>query len=131
MQSGALFANWAALGREAVSDATVLCQLADIADGGGKSVQIGAGEAVRRLMLLREGEAVYCYINYCPHVGTPLDWLPDTFKDPSGRFIQCSTHGALFRVTDGHCIAGPPVGKKLQAVPVAVHDGDVLLKQAR
>ena len=109
----------------------MLCRLADIPDGGGKGVQIGAGAAARRLMVLRVGEAVHCYVNSCPHVGTPLDWLPDTFKDPSGRFIQCSTHGALFRVADGHCIAGPPMGKSLQAVPVVVHDGEVVLCEAR
>ena len=41
------------------------------------------------------------------------------FLDRSGRHILCSTHGALFRITDGRCIKGPCLGASL--VPLRCH----------
>jgi nitrite reductase/ring-hydroxylating ferredoxin subunit len=35
-----------------------------------------------------------------------------------GQYIQCATHGALFRFEDGLCLAGPCPGKHLQSVPL-------------
>ena len=43
------------------------------------------------------------------------------------RHILCATHGALFRIEDGHCLAGPCKGKGLTAVAVAVAGGEVRL----
>ena len=103
-----------------------LCRLADIADGGARGLTIDAVDGPTDIMVIRRGETVVAYVNSCPHVGTPLDWAPDTFLDPSGKHIQCSTHGALFRIGDGHCFAGPCVGDALEAVHVRVRNGDVV-----
>jgi nitrite reductase/ring-hydroxylating ferredoxin subunit len=46
-----------------------------------------------------------------------LNWMPDQFLDLEGRYIQCATHGALFRFEDGLCLAGPCPGKRLEPVP--------------
>jgi nitrite reductase/ring-hydroxylating ferredoxin subunit len=62
-------------------------------------------------------------VNRCPHVGTPLDWAPDEFMDRAGRHLMCSTHGALFEVEDGRCVAGPCQGDRLEPFPIAVREG--------
>ncbi|PIW26426.1 MAG: (2Fe-2S)-binding protein [Rhodospirillales bacterium CG15_BIG_FIL_POST_REV_8_21_14_020_66_15] len=95
-----------------------LCRLDDIADGG------SAGFEVARTLVLavRKGTAVYAYVNSCPHVGTPLDMWPGRFLTRDGSHILCATHGALFRIEDGHCVAGPCVGRGLTPIDVAVQD---------
>ena len=75
----------------------------------------------------RDGQ-LYGYRNSCPHLGIQLEWQPHQFLDSEGYFIQCSSHGALFNVADGLCVAGPCSGKALQAVPLEVRDGDVYLQ---
>ena len=64
-------------------------------------------------------------MNRCPHVGTPLDWAENEFLDREGRHIVCATHGALFRIDDGRCVAGPCQGDRLEPFPFAVRDGVV------
>lgn len=59
---------------------------------------------------------MYVYKNRCPHRGVGLEWLPDQFLDSSASLIQCATHGALFLIEDGECIAGPCEGKSLTAL---------------
>lgn len=68
---------------------------------------------------------VYAYINRCPHTGAPLDWQPHMFLSPDGMHIQCSMHGARFRIEDGLCIAGPCAGRSLKKVMVTIEGGDV------
>lgn len=67
------------------------------------------------------------YVNACPHLGIPLEPLPDRFLDGAGRHFVCSTHGARFRVEDGFCIAGPCTGDRLEAVPARLEDGVILV----
>ena len=70
-----------------------------------------------RLLAVRRNGQVYAYKNRCPHRGVPLEWVPDQFLDHSGSLIQCSTHGALFLIESGECIAGPCAGQSLTALP--------------
>src|SRR5690606_33284923 len=72
-----------------------------------------AGQAL--LAVRREGRA-YLYRNRCPHRGISLEWQPDRFLDPSGSLIQCATHGALFLIETGECVAGPCAGEQLQSI---------------
>ena len=69
-------------------------------------------EEMRLLAVRREGQ-VYAYKNRCPHRGVPLEWLPDQFLDTSASLIQCATHGALFLIETGECVAGPCAGQML------------------
>ena len=76
------------------------------------------------------GEAVgelFCYMNVCPHQGTPLELKPDTFLDVDRKLIQCSTHWAMFRKEDGYCVKGPCVGKSLRAFPVTIDDDGMVM----
>jgi len=103
-----------------------LCPLAEIPDGGGRRFRIPT-DADRELpiFVIRRGARLYGYENSCPHVGTPLDWVPGEFLDRTGEHIICSTHGALFRVEDGYCFAGPCLSDALDPIPIEVRDGVV------
>ncbi|NNA98465.1 Rieske (2Fe-2S) protein [Pseudomonas gessardii] len=71
----------------------------------------------RKLLAVRCEGRVYFYINRCPHRGVPLEWQPDRFLDPSASMIQCATHGALFLIESGECVAGPCAGQSLTPLP--------------
>ena len=62
-----------------------------------------------------------------PHIGTPLDFMPDQFLTRDRRHLLCSTHGALFEIATGLCIYGPCKGRSLRAVSVALRDGVVVV----
>ena len=61
------------------------------------------------------------------HTGLPLDWKPDRLAIGDGAFLRCSHHGAVFRVDDGVCVAGPCLGESLLGVILRVVDGVVFL----
>ncbi|AUZ48165.1 Rieske (2Fe-2S) protein [Pseudomonas orientalis] len=73
-------------------------------------------DGCKLLAVRREGVA-YVYLNRCPHRGIPLEWQPHRFLDSSASLIQCATHGALFLIESGECIAGPCAGQSLTALP--------------
>lgn len=77
------------------------------------------------LFVVKQGNAVYAYQNRCPHLGIELQWLPDQFLDAEREFIQCSTHGALFLIDDGECIAGPCRGQSLRRLPCRLRAGHI------
>jgi nitrite reductase/ring-hydroxylating ferredoxin subunit len=104
----------------------VLCRLEEIADGGSKEIVL-RGTSDFSLCLVRQEENVYAYRNPCPHTGSPLNWVADKFLSLDGEMIQCALHGALFRITDGLCIWGPCLHKKLTPVAIANRDGDIVL----
>jgi nitrite reductase/ring-hydroxylating ferredoxin subunit len=87
---------------------------------------LGCGShAVRGLIVNHEG--IYrAYVNRCPHVGTPLDLWPDEFLSEDGRWLVCSTHGALFEPDTGRCAAGPCAGDRLAPLPLRV-DGETIV----
>jgi nitrite reductase/ring-hydroxylating ferredoxin subunit len=103
---------------------TPLCRLDELADPGGRGFEVEGQE----IFVVRRGRLVAAYVNSCPHTGGPLDWVPDQFLDLDRRHILCATHGALFRLEDGHCLAGPCAGDKLTAVAVEIVEGVVVLR---
>lgn len=96
-----------------------LCRLSEVPDGGSRGFELrdASGRPVR-VFAVRRGDALWAYVNVCPHRGTPLDWRPHDFLDREGRHIVCATHGAVFRVEDGACIAGPCPGEQLTPLPL-------------
>ena len=97
-----------------------LCQLEDIPDGLARSFGLEIEGTKREVVLVRQGDRVHGYFNWCPHRGTPLDWVKDNFLDREGQYIICATHGAYFEIADGLCIAGPCRGDRLRPFPVEV-----------
>ena len=95
-----------------------LCRLEDIPDGGAKGFYPRPGASDIALFIVRRGAKLYSYKNSCPHLGSPLEMCDDQFLSGDGRFILCSTHGAIFRIEDGHCLAGPCAGKSLERVEI-------------
>ena len=49
----------------------------------------------------------------------------DDFLDRERRHLVCATHGAIFRIEDGVCLAGPCQGDQLEPWPVALREGAV------
>lgn len=70
----------------------------------------------RKLFATRRNGQVFVYDNRCPHRGVPLEWQPDQFLDPSASLIHCATHGALFLIESGECVAGPCEGRSLTGI---------------
>ncbi len=103
-----------------------LCAFDDITDGesAGFAIERADGSKIG-IMAVRRGGAVFLYENSCPHIGTPLDFTPGRFLDIDRKYIICSTHGALFRIDDGHCISGPCAGDDLKPIAGRVDDGEV------
>lgn len=108
------------------AEVTRLCALAEIPDGGSRGFTLARGDAPGlRVFAVRRGESVWAYVNRCPHRGTPLDWRPDDFLDREGRHIVCATHGAVFQLEDGVCIAGPCPGEQLTPLPLERRGSDL------
>lgn len=108
-----------------------ICALTDIPSPGGKPGSIRVNppgwDNEHGLCLIRQGLKVYAYLNQCPHMNMPMDWVEGQFLTADQQYIQCAVHGALFNPDDGRCVAGPCQGQPLTAVPIIIQDGDVLL----
>ncbi len=103
-----------------------LCRLEDIPDGQSRGFPAPPGGFIG-LFGVRRGAQVFVYVNACPHVGLPLDWQPDRFLTTDASRIVCAVHGAEFAIDTGRCLRGPCAGDWLQAVPVTIEDGAVLV----
>ena len=97
--------------------------LAELADPGCREFAIGDGEWPFRGFVVRQGDTVYAYQNFCVHVGHPLNWMPDSFLTKDRKAIICASHGAVYAIDSGLCVGGPCRGKSLRQVQVAVRDG--------
>ncbi|GIZ12244.1 Rieske (2Fe-2S) protein [Pseudomonas sp. NCCP-436] len=90
-----------------------LCSPCELTEGQSRGFLL---EHLNLLAVRRHGQ-VHAYLNRCPHRGIALEWQPDSFLDDSGSLIRCATHGALFLIESGECVAGPCAGQSLQAIP--------------
>lgn len=99
--------------------AILTCSLDELPDDGCK----GIGDVV----LVRRDGQLYVYRNHCPHLGLPLEWMPDQFLDREGHYLQCATHGALFRIDNGLCVSGPCLGDALEALPYRVEGKSLII----
>jgi nitrite reductase/ring-hydroxylating ferredoxin subunit len=97
-----------------------------IADGAARNYVLQIGEARFHGFVVRKGEAVFGYVDRCPHAGLPLAQELDRYLTPDGELIMCSWHGAVFTVGEGTCVGGPCVGAKLTPWPVAVSEGRIV-----
>ena len=83
-----------------------LCLLSDLEEM--QAIELTIEE--RQLFAIRQDNQLFAYWNSCPHMGIPLNWRPEKFLDLDGVFLQCSSHGALFKIDDGQCVGGPCIG---------------------
>jgi len=105
-----------------------LCHISELLRGASKGFAPPPG-GFTGLLAVREGEAIHVYVNSCPHIGTPLDWIPDRFLSVDGSRIVCATHGAEFRIADGECLRGPCFGERLERVVTRIEDGIIYVPE--
>ena len=102
--------------------------LADLDDPGCKEFTIGDGDWPFKGFVVRRGDDVFAYQNFCVHVGHPLNWRPNSFLTPEGDRIICASHGALYDIASGACKGGPCRGRELRRVEVEIRDGNVVVR---
>ncbi|MCU7872228.1 MAG: Rieske (2Fe-2S) protein [Candidatus Thiodiazotropha sp. (ex Lucinoma borealis)] len=105
----------------------VVCEFTSLANPGSQGFTLEHNGGTIEIFVVRRGEAVYAYQNQCPHTGVNLEWLTDQFLDLSNSYIQCATHGALFRLEDGFCLRGPCAGEYLESIEVKLEAGQVMI----
>jgi nitrite reductase/ring-hydroxylating ferredoxin subunit len=106
---------------------TDLCAANDVADGVARVVPYGGGGNGKELIVVREGDNVYGYINECAHNTVPLNLLDDFGVQATKYRMHCDHHYASFRFADGFCTEGPCEGESLTAVRLAVRGGRVVV----
>ena len=111
---------------EQATDAS-LCAVQDIPDCGSEGFFTETPDGRLLYMVVRQGDDVFVYKNACPHTGMPLDFQPGKFLTKDGALIQCSTHGAKFRIKDGFCVSGPCQGDSLKPVKTEIRDGHLYI----
>ncbi len=105
-----------------------LCNIDDIKDPGAKGFQLDSSNNEKNIFLVKKNGQVYGYKNKCPHVGVNLEWQPDDFLDIDKALIQCSVHGAIFKIETGECAGGPCNGNNLQTIAISIdNNGDIFL----
>ena len=101
-----------------------VCGLAEIEDPGAFGFSLPDGTFA---FLVRQADEVRGYLNRCPHMGNRLDWAPHRFLNRARDLILCASHGAVFELQSGLCVAGPCLGRTLTALRVEVVSGQVFV----
>jgi nitrite reductase/ring-hydroxylating ferredoxin subunit len=105
----------------------VVGRLDELSEVSCREFSIGEGDWPFKGFIVRQGDELHAYQNYCMHVGHPLNWKPDEFLTKDRSQIMCASHGALYEIDSGLCIAGPCLGKVLNRVDVRVEDGNIVV----
>ena len=100
-------------------------RLDELGNPGCREFSIGDGDWPFRGFVVRKGNDVYAYQNFCVHVGHPLIWSPDEFLTKDRSALICASHGATYEIETGYCYAGPGNGRSLRKVAVEVRGGIV------
>ncbi|MGB5333274.1 MAG: Rieske 2Fe-2S domain-containing protein [Woeseiaceae bacterium] len=100
-------------------------RLDEIDDPGCREFEIGDGDWPFRGFVVRQGDAVFAYQNFCAHVGHPLNWSPNKFLTKDKSAIICASHGATYEIETGRCFAGPGTGGSLRQVELSIREGAI------
>jgi len=109
--------------------ARFICRIDELSDPGSRAFTVGAGDWPLKGFVVRKGDAVFAFVNRCPHAGHPLNWQPHQFLTQDHTHLLCTSHGARFEMDSGRCVFGPCAGKALQSLRVQVINGEVLLEE--
>ena len=101
--------------------------LAELDDPGCREFSIGDGDWPFRGFVVRQGDEVFAYQNFCMHAGHPLNWQPDRFLTKDNSAIICASHGALYEIRTGDCFAGPCTGRTLRKVGAEIREGMIFV----
>ncbi|PHS68904.1 MAG: FeS-binding protein [Methylophaga sp.] len=106
-----------------------LCRANELKDEQSRSFSLDTAQGVFEVFLHKTQQQIKAFQNHCPHLGIPLNWQPNEFLSIEGTHFQCSTHGALFNIDDGLCIAGPCTGQSLTPLElIQKEDGGLWIK---
>lgn len=105
-----------------------LCKKDELPINSSKGFDIELDQKRLELFVLTQHDKITAYKNHCPHLGIQLNWQPDVFLSPDESTIQCSTHGALFTLEEGHCIAGPCSGQSLTPLVLEQRNNEIWLQ---
>lgn len=94
------------------------------------TIDLGERGGCDGFIVREEDRTLRAYRNSCPHTGAPLNWTPDQFLTRSGRYIQCSIHGAMFLTETGECFSGPCGGRFLTSLGLLEESGLVYIDLA-
>jgi len=104
-----------------------LCRLSDLEPGRSKGFD-PLNEGRDTMFVVRSGDRLFAYRNACPHYDfARMAWKRDEYLNAEGSHIQCSAHGALFRIDDGFCEIGPCSGQRLTPVTLELRGDEVWL----
>ena len=109
-------------------DKEELCLLKDIEDNGAAGMIARVSGKQRNIFVVRQGEDIHAYVNWCPHNQVLIDQIPGQFFNGDKTMLRCSKHDALFQINDGLCVEGPCVGENLQALRSHVENGVIYLE---
>ena len=108
----------------------VVCRADALGEKETVKFRIGSGKDAREGFVIRHQGEIHAYRNECRHIPMTMDWVENRFLSRDRCWIQCATHGALYAIDTGLCVAGPPTGESLHRLPVAERDGDVVVHLA-
>lgn len=103
-----------------------IARVADVPPGSSRRFELECDGRPVPGFVVNVGGRLHAWVNRCRHVPMELDWVENRFFTDDGRWIQCATHGALYEPESGECVAGPPCGRRLVRIPIAVRGGEVL-----
>ena len=104
-----------------------LCRADDLEDGHSRGFD-PLGEGHDSMFIVRQGAHLFAWRNACPHYDRArMAWKKDEFLTADRSQIVCGAHGAMFRIDTGDCTIGPCLGKRLQAVELAIRAGAVFV----
>ena len=110
-----------------VKPGDVLCRLDELENPGSRGfIMLRDGEE-EEIFVVRDGKEAFAYVNICPHRFLPLNWKPDIFLNFQKTRILCVVHAATFDLRDGACLGGPCPGQGLEAVPLRIDNGMIVL----
>jgi len=100
-----------------------VCKTEDIGEESAREFMVGE----QSVIVVKFDGQFHAYLNWCPHLGIELNFMPDQFMDGDNQFLMCANHGALFDIDSGDCLSGPCSGDKLIPVPLEVRGDEVWL----
>ena len=100
-----------------------VCAVNELEEDQARGIEIDG----KSVVLVKKDGQVHAYLNWCPHLGIELNFMPDQFLDSDNAFLMCANHGALFEIDSGHCLSGPCSGDALMKVDVTIEGDQILL----
>ena len=110
---------------EASAPEIPVLRVGELGEGKSKKFLLRCGDRDIECFVVNFRGHLRAYVNECRHVAMTLDWVENQFFTPDGDYLLCPTHGAFYDPDSGECVAGPPCGRSLFAVPLVERGGEI------